>query len=149
METTTPDVIAYCGLCCLDCSGHTGKIQDLAGELKRELEKARFDKLAQNIANVPGIGKPFGQYAAFYELLGTIAEFRCTKTCRNGGGPPVCEIRKCCGTKKIAGCWKCDEPETCQKLKFLEAVHEDAHLKNIRTIRKKGADGFMAGTRYW
>jgi hypothetical protein len=75
MEEKNLDVVTYCGLCCLDCHGHTGKIADLARE--------------------------------------------------------------------------CNEPEACEKLRFLEPVHGDAHLRNIRMIRKKGINGFIRGKRNW
>ncbi|OPY37093.1 MAG: hypothetical protein A4E35_01556 [Methanoregula sp. PtaU1.Bin051] len=148
MEEKNQDVVAYCGLCCLDCHGYIGKIPDLARDLKKELKKAHYEKFAGAISKLP-FGKPFEHYNACMDLLGTMAKFRCTKTCRGGGGPPFCEIRKCCRSKKITGCWECSEPDTCDKLKFLEGVHIDAHKKNIRAIRKKGTGGFLSGKRYW
>ncbi len=37
-------LVTYCGLCCLDCHGRTGKIPDLACSLRGELRKAHYDK---------------------------------------------------------------------------------------------------------
>jgi Protein of unknown function (DUF3795) len=142
------DVIAYCGLCCLDCHGYIGKIPDLARDLKKELRKVKYEKFADAISRLP-FGKPFENYQQCYDLLGAMAKFRCKKGCRNGGGPPFCKIRKCCQAKKIAGCWECSEPETCENLKFLSPVHGDAHIRNIRAIRKKGVDKFIEGKRNW
>jgi hypothetical protein len=148
MADTNPELITYCGLCCLDCHGYTGKIADLARDLRKELRGAKYDKFAAAIAGAP-FGKPFAHYDKCYELLGAMVKFRCRKGCRNGGGPPFCRIRKCCQTKEIAGCWECSEAEGCKKLDFLKPVHGDAHVKNIRAIRKKGPDGFVAGKRDW
>jgi hypothetical protein len=148
MKATPLDGIAYCGLCCFDCHGHKGKIPDLARDLKKELKKAHYEKFAGSIAKIP-IGKPFEYYDQCVELLGTMAKFRCTKGCRGGGGPPFCEIRKCCRAKKIDGCWECGEFSGCGKLKFLEPVHGEGHLKNLRAIQKKGVEAFLAGNRYW
>ena len=148
MEEKNPDVVTYCGLCCLDCHGHRGKIADLARDLRKELRQAKYEKFADTIAKIP-IGKPFEHYQQCYNLLGAMVKFRCKKGCRNGGGPPFCKIRQCCQEKKITGCWECNEPETCEKLQFLVPVHGDAHLRNIRIVRKKGIESFILGKRYW
>jgi hypothetical protein len=58
-------------------------------------------------------------------------------------------MRKCCQQKGIDGCWGCDDFETCDKLDFLKPSHADAHIKNLRTINKKGVSAFLAGRRYW
>jgi hypothetical protein len=51
--------------------------------------------------------------------------------------------------KNIQGCWKCEEFETCAKLDFLKSIHEDAHRKNLRKIKKQGTEKFINGKRYW
>jgi hypothetical protein len=142
------ELVTYCGLCCLDCHGYTGKIADLARDLRKELRGAKYDKFAAAIADAP-FGKPFAQYGDCYELLGAMVKFRCRKGCRNGGGPPFCKIRACCQNKEITGCWECSDADACKKPEFLKPVHGDSHLKNIRAIRKKGITGFMAGKRNW
>ena len=43
----------------------------------------------------------------------------------------------------------CDEFLTCEKLDFLKANHGDAHLKNLRKLKKQGADKFLEGEKYW
>ena len=91
----------------------------------------------------------FKKYPDCYEVLGALVKFRCKRTCRGGGGPPFCKMRKCCQARGIDGCWQCDEFETCAELDFLKPVHGDAHIKNLRTLRKKGPDAFIAGKRYW
>ena len=34
-------------------------------------------------------------------------------------------------------------------LDFLKPIHEDAHLKNLRKIKKQGTEKFLSGKRYW
>jgi len=148
MEEKNLDVVTYCGLCCLDCHGYTGKIADLARDLRKELRQAKYEKFADAVSKIP-VGKPFEHYQQCYDLLGVMVKFRCNKGCRDGGGPPFCKIRKCCQEKKITGCWECSEPEVCKNLSFLVPVHGDAHLRNISTIRKKGINGFISGKRNW
>ena len=80
--------------------------------------------------------KEFGKYEQCYDVLGAMVRLRCKKGCRNGGGPPQCKIRNCCVKKGIQGCWECGDFEICKKLDFLKSVHADAHIKNLRLIKK-------------
>ena len=75
-------------------------------------------------------------------------KMRC-KGCREGGGPPFCRIRKCCLRRGFEGCWECSEYEVCRKLDFLRPTHGDAHIKNLRKIRRLGLGEFLKGKRYW
>jgi len=142
------DLIAYCGLYCGDCFGYQGKVADLARDLRKELRRVRFGKVAEGLSKEPYF-KVFADYDRAYELMGMLVKFRCRKACRGGGGPPFCKIRKCCQRKGIAGCWECGDFETCTKLDFLEAVRGDAHIRNLRRLRKKGTREFLRGSRYW
>ena len=142
------DLLAYCGLYCGDCFGYKGKIADLARDLRKELRQAKIARTAEALSEVPFFAV-FKDYPQCYEVLGAMVKFRCRKTCRGGGGPPFCKMRQCCQKKGIDGCWQCDEFETCEKLDFLKQVHGDAHLKNLRLIKKQGIEQFVAGKRYW
>ena len=142
------DLVAYCGLYCGDCFGYKGKIADLARDLRKELRQAKFGKTAE-LLSTQSFFKVFGAYPQCYEVLGAMVKFRCKKSCRGGGGPPFCKMRICCQKKGIEGCWQCDEFETCKNLDFLEPSHGDAHLQNLRRIKKVGADSFLQGKRSW
>ena len=146
--TEERDLVAYCGLYCGDCFGYQGKIADLARDLRKELRLAKFDKTAELLSAIPFFAT-FKDYHQCYEVLGALVKFRCKNTCRGGGGPPFCKMRKCCQKKGIEGCWQCDEFETCEKLDTLKPNHGDAHLKNLRIIKKQGIDEFIKGKRYW
>jgi len=140
------NLVAYCGLYCGDCVNYKGEVADMARDLRKKLREAKFDRVAQGLSKV---FKDFQNYEDCYKVLGAMVKLRCKRACRNGGGPPACKIRNCCQKKNIAGCWECDEFEVCKKFDFLETIHRDANLKNIKTIRKQGIEGFLAGTRYW
>ena len=142
------NLVAYCGLYCGDCFAHKGKIADLARDLRKELRQSRFDKTAESLSNF-SFFRVFKNYSQCYGVLGALVKFRCKNACRGGGGPPFCKMRKCCQKKGIEGCWECDEFEKCEKLEFPESNHGDAHMKNLRKIRKKGIDNFLKGKRYW
>ena len=138
--------LAYCGLYCGDCIMYKGEIADMARDLRKKLRQNKFDKVA---AGISAFFKDFADYPRCYEVLGAMVKLRCRKVCRDGGGNPFCKIRACCNKKQIQGCWECNDFETCNKLDFLKAVHDDAVYKNMRKIRKSGMETFLAGTKYW
>jgi len=141
-------MIAYCGLYCGDCFGHAGTIADLARDLRKELRRARFDMTAEFLSTIEYFEK-FKDYQKCYDVLGALVKLRCGRVCKDGGGPPFCKMRKCCQKKEYEGCWECDDLETCEKLDFLKPSHGDAHIKNLRKIKKKGVDEFLAGKKLW
>jgi len=147
-EKQNENLIAYCGLYCKDCHGNNGKIPDLARDLRKELRKNNYDKFAAFISTY-SFGKDFKEYKTCYTVLGAMVKFRCKKGCKNGGGSPFCKIRKCAEKKDFDGCWECKEFETCKKLDFLIPVHGNAHIKNLRTIKKKGKKEFTKGKTLW
>jgi hypothetical protein len=108
---------------------YKGKIADLARDLRKVLRQAKVDRVAEVIPF-----KEFQHYKECYEVLGALVRLRCKKVCQGGGGPPFCQVRKCCQQKGIDGCWECDEFETCEKLDFLKPVHGNAHIKNLKKI---------------
>lgn len=142
------NLIAYCGLYCDDCHGHNGRIPDLARDLRKELRESKYDKFAGFISTY-SFGTDFKNYDDCYKVLGAMVKFRCKRGCRSGGGSPFCKMRKCCQKKELEGCWVCDEFENCEKLDFLNPVHGDAHIENLRTIKKHGTNGFIKGKRLW
>ncbi|MCK4653259.1 MAG: DUF3795 domain-containing protein, partial [Candidatus Cloacimonetes bacterium] len=92
------NLIAYCGLYCGDCFDYQGKIANLARDLRKELRQVRFDKTAEYLSSM-SFFKVLENYPQCYEVLGTLVKFRCKRTCRGGGGPPFCKMRKCCQKK--------------------------------------------------
>jgi hypothetical protein len=139
------NLVSYCGLYCGDCFFYKGEIADLARDLRKKLRQARLDKTYREFSK---FAREFKNYPQCYKVLGAMVRMRC-KACRNGGGPPFCKMRKCCQKKNLHGCWECERFEICKKLDFLKPTHGDAHLKNLRRIRKHGIDGFLEGKRYW
>jgi hypothetical protein len=140
------DLVAYCGLYCGDCPGYKGEIADLARDLKKKLREEKFDRAAEWLSEAV---EPFKKYEDFDEVLGAMVTLRCRRQCRQKGVRTSCEVRKCCQKRNFAGCWECEEFETCDKFDFLKPVHEDACLKNLRKIKKQGLDKFIEGKRYW
>ncbi len=142
------ELIAYCGLYCGDCSGHKGTIANLARDLHKELQRERFADFAEALAQVP-LFKAFQHFPQCCEVLKTLPKLRCQKACRGNGGPPHCEIRQCNQDRGLDGCWQCETFPTCAKLDVLKAGHGDAHLRNLRKIKRSGKAAFLEGKRYW
>jgi len=143
---TNRDLVAYCGLCCGDCPGYKRDIADLAKDLRKKLRESRLDKASKFLAQIE---EGYKHYDKCYEVLGLMVKMRCKKVCRERVRAPSCEIRKCCRAKNFEGCWECEEFETCKKSDLLKPVHGDAHIKNLRRIKRNGIDGFLKGKRDW
>jgi len=140
--------VAYCGLYCGDCPWHLEQIADLSRDLRKELRKSAFDKVAPLIAEYPHLAV-YKNYPQFIEVLTALMKGRCKKICKHEKGHSWCKVRRCCQKKGIAGCWECEAFEGCGKLDFLKNGHGDAHLKNLWILREKGVDAFIAGRKYW
>lgn len=148
MSKKREELISFCGLFCESCHGYNGKIPDLARDLRKELRDNRYDLFAKFISTY-SFGKDFRGYDERYKVLGVMVKFRCRRGCKGGGGSPFCKLRKCCQKKGIDGCWECDDFETCNELKFLENVHGNAHIKNLRKIKKNGKKEFIENKPLW
>ncbi len=125
MDKKDKNLIAYCGLYCKECFYHKGEIADLARDLRKKLREVNFDEKYEGVSKFM---KEFKNYPQCYNVLGAMVKMRCPKTCRNGGGPPFCKIRKCCQDKGMQGCWECSEFEICKNLDFLKPIHNDIVL---------------------
>jgi hypothetical protein len=140
--------IAYCGLYCEECPWYEGKIASFARDLRKELRNTRFDVLAKFVGKFPRFAV-FRGYPKCYDVLGAMVKMRCSRICREGGIELSCKIRKCGQKRELEGCWECGEFEKCETLDFLKPGHGDAHLKNLRILKRKGIDSFIAGKKYW
>ena len=120
----------------------------MARDLRKELRETKFERTAEYLATMLFFAA-YKNYRECYEVLGELVKMRCKNACRGSGGPPFCKIRKCCQKRGLKGCWECDEFETCEKLDFLKPNHWDAHIKNLRRIKKKGIDEFLRGKKEW
>ena len=143
------DEVAYCGLHCGSCFSHEGRVADLARDLRKALRDCRFERTAETLGQI-SFFKEFNNYSTCYQVLGAMVKLRCGKTCRSGGGNPRCRIKQCSLRKGYSGCWECAEFKDCRKLSsVLEHNHGDAHIKNLRAIKKKGVDEFLDGKVHW
>lgn len=142
--------VAYCGLYCGDCVIRKGRLAALAQELRRQMKKPEFVKLAAGLPEIkPQLFKGLTETERCLQVLDSMTHLDCERVCHSDGGGQACAIRRCCQRNGYAGCWDCDEFERCEILVSIDPVHKDAHRKNIRMIRQKGIDGFLTGPKYW
>jgi len=139
MNNKEAELTAYCGLYCGDCLRYKSKAADLARDLQNELRKVKFDKYAEVKS---AFVKEFEHYGECLQVLEAIAGLKCDTPCRAGGDGCLepCEIKRCVGSKKLEGCWECDELEECERFEFLRPFSGSIPKENIRKIKKYGLD---------
>jgi hypothetical protein len=145
-----PIQVAYCGLFCGDCIIRRGALRRLATELLEEIDRPEFQKLARGLPVIlPEEFESLTKLPDCRSVLLSLTQLDCTAFCREGGGSASCNIKQCCQRKKIEGCWKCEQFETCNTLAWLQPVNGDAQLQNLRIIRDRGMENFLAGDIAW
>jgi hypothetical protein len=143
MDADRFKMTAYCGLYCEDCAFHTGTIPDLARDLRKELRRVRFEKVAEVIPFMDA-----DKYREAYDYLESLVKLRC-KGCKASSRSKFCHIAQCAIDKDFEGCWECDDFATCEKLDFLVPVHGDAHVKNLRKIKRIGVEKWAGEGPLW
>ncbi|MBN1694990.1 DUF3795 domain-containing protein [candidate division WOR-3 bacterium] len=143
------DLLAYCGVYCGDCLGHTGVIADAAGEFKKVLEKYEFEKSAKCI-----FPEQLKDYDKIFDKIVFMASLRCPMICRERTDDNIeCEIRKCCKSKGFFACYECDDFKNCEKLKSgMEGLHYEAIIKNLKEIKSMGLEKWIKKGKvhhYW
>lgn len=140
------DLLAFCGLYCKDYAGFTGEIVDAASKLRDTLSSYKFERMASSL-----FSEQLKDYDKFLEMLNFIITLKCETICRfRESTESGCSIRKCCKDRKYFACYECEDYGACEKLRALEKLHGDAHLKNIRQIREMGLELWIErGNRYW
>ncbi|MCP4231741.1 MAG: DUF3795 domain-containing protein [bacterium] len=145
---TVPDknLLAYCGLYCGDCAGHTGVIADAAEALKKATDEYKFDRAAREL-----FPDELVDYDKFAEMLGFIAGLRCAVPCRDKAeGETECAIRKCCIERGYFACNECAEFAGCDKFDRMTALHGDSCARNLAAINETGLEEWLkSGKRYW
>jgi hypothetical protein len=142
------EYVSYCGLFCPDCPLFAGIVSDLVRDLRKELRRVEYDKFAKYVCKF-SVGKELEKFKECYSVLGTLMKFRCEKGCRLGGGAENCQIRHCNQEQNLDGCWQCKKYKYCTKLDTLNALHGNAHRKNLEIIEKVGISEFINGNKGW
>jgi hypothetical protein len=154
--------IGYCGLYCGTCGMGGGLVSDRAKKLKEVVEAYKFEDWVsdffeqadtqlvldqairalgyseEDIAELKEeIERSKFDFAQFKAGLEWFTKVDCSG-CREGGGNPICPVRMCAKSKKIRGCWECEEIEECRTLKTFEERSSYPVMENLNDIKKSG-----------
>jgi len=124
--------IAYCGLYCGLCA-HRNRIPQQARQLQKSLHEERMDNWYQYVPDLKETFPPF------WQLLQKLVDLDCT--CRTGGGPPECKIRKCAKQKSIEICTQCKE-YPCKLIQAL-AEHYPTLIQDGKRLQKIGLEKWV------
>ena len=93
------DLVAPCGDYCGGCGQYNGLIIETANQMKEFAELYGFEFRSKGAFD----------FKQFVEGLHWFIENAKCPGCRQGGGPPWCEVRKCCSEKGLHICFECEE----------------------------------------
>ncbi|MBN2461424.1 MAG: DUF3795 domain-containing protein [Candidatus Cloacimonetes bacterium] len=137
-------LLAYCGLYCGDCAGHSGEIAHAARILLNLLKKYKFKLTARHMFH-----EEIHDYDEFIDTLSFMANLICPRICRLRD-KSNCSIWACCRERGFIACYQCNEFENCEKLQSMEDLHGDSCQINLRSIRRLGlAEWIRKGKRHW
>jgi len=93
------DLVAPCGDYCGGCGQYNGLIIETANQMKEFAELYGFEFRSKGVFD----------FKQFVEGLRWFIENAKCPSCQQGGGPPWCEVRKCCSEKGLHICFECEE----------------------------------------
>lgn len=167
--------VCACGLTCCDCMFYNGRseVYDTAAKLKQQLKESQLDvfltivsrdEVSKAMANHLGVNEtefaeffePFKKLPIFFEVLDSIIQVRCEKTCPEANGCSMagslkqCEAIKCVQQKGYTGCWECSEQENCEKLLFQRRSYGETITDNFKIIKENGIEAVKSrGNHYY
>jgi hypothetical protein len=124
--------VAYCGLYCGLCANRS-RIPKRAELLQKTLHEEGMDSWFEYI---PSLRDTF---PTFWKFLDTLIQIDCT--CRTGGGPPDCKIRKCAKKKGVNTCPVCSE-YPCNLIEHL-AEHYVTTIQDGKRLKKIGLKAWV------
>jgi len=129
-----PDIkyVTYCGLYCGLCSTRN-RIPGQANALWQSMKKEAYDHWGKLV---------YDNFEKFWDFLGKLKDYTyICPGCRQGGGNPDCEIRKCAQKKKIEVCALCEE-FPCDLIRRFSKVYITIIPDGIR-IKKIGLEAWI------
>ena len=93
------DLVAPCSDYCGGCGQYNGLVSETAKQMREFADLYGFEFRSEGAFD-------FKQFMKGLEWF--IDNARCPG-CHRGGGPPWCEVRRCCSEKGLRICFECDE----------------------------------------
>jgi len=123
MKMRKTDLVAPCGDYCGGCGQYNGLIVETAKQMKE-------------FANLYGFefrSKESFDFKQFVKGLDWFIENAKCHSCKQGGGPPWCEVKKCCVEKGLRICFECKD-FLCPKFKDYEDPDTMNRYKRFKEI---------------
>jgi len=93
------DLVAPCGDYCGGCGQYNGLIVETARQMREFAELYGFEFRSKGAFD----------FKQFVKGLDWFIENAKCPSCQQDGGPPGCEVRKCCSEKGLHICFECEE----------------------------------------
>ncbi len=124
-------MVTYCGLYCDLCS-QRARIPELAKNLKDILTKEGFEFWGKEVAGSE----------QFWEFLGNLSDTnKSCPGCRQGGGNPDCDLRKCAIEKGAEICCLCKE-FPCERINDFSKVYPTV-ISDGQRLKEIGTDAWI------
>lgn len=124
--------LGYCGLFCGLCA-HRNRIPQRARFLQETLHEEGWDSWYIHDSSLKDV------FPVFWDFLDGLVNLDCT--CRTGGGPPDCKIRKCAKEKGADACPFCAE-YPCRMIEDL-AKHYVTAIQDGKRLKKIGLKAWL------
>jgi hypothetical protein len=116
-----------CGVYCGQCPNGNGRVEMMAGELKRLVDTTRYDW-------VNDVVKSFS-FSEFRKGLEWFSDSQCPM-CLNGGGAP-CENKKCAPKRGLQSCLLCGDYLTCKNTEYQREAYPFV-VENYSRVKQVG-----------
>ena len=113
------DLVAPCGDYCGGCGQHNGLIIETAKQMKDFANLYGFELRSMGVFD-------FKQFVMGLDWF--IENAKCP-SCQQGGGPPWCEVKKCCSEKGLRMCFECEEFQCSRFKEYADTDTMDRYMR--------------------
>jgi len=133
-------LIGYCGIYCGGCGMYKGRIiTKVADDLKELVEAYGYPEWVPEFGRIDFDFQEFQKGLAYFTKKNSGCY--CQKSCKDGGGLPGCEIKKCAEERGVEICFQCDDYPCEHIYQFLKRHPEIA--KEYERFKKLGLEEWM------
>lgn len=117
-------LLGPCGDYCGACAGYTGLVADTAKQLREFLNTYAYKFRSKGAFD----------FLELTKALQWLTENAGCPGCRQGGGPPFCQVKTCCPEKGLSVCFMCSK---------LEEVADSDTGERYARFRELGLQGWL------
>ena len=133
-------LIGYCGIYCGGCGIFKGRIISMIANDLEELIKAyKYPEWVPEFGGIDFNFMEFQKGLAYFKKENSGCY--CQEPCKDGGGVPGCEIKKCAENREVEICFQCSDYPCKFVLQFLKTHPENA--EECERFKKLGMDEWI------